>query len=313
MEQILLDNAYEAWENAIYYHSCIIKGFFTLGNKKGFVSSLHNAVELFLKQIMLNEKDTDVAWVGKIKSKEEAQLQLDYYNATDLNEYFSQLSSEELNKYSSIEYSKLLEKVNKLISVDDKDKKDFKDALKKLKDLRNNETHFYINDKEYLKEDDFLSLCRFMVLFYNIINEKGLFPTIKFDATDGQVTNRDYRYVFDDDFCDKNFAYMDTLKKNKYYKVVIEYITAHKDYNGDAEVSDVENLAWIVCYDESRKTSKERFCRVNFKEQEKYRKVISLMKKYGIIEITQSEINEYHNETSGEWEFEQLYHVKIIN
>ena len=60
MKQILLDNAYEAWKNAILYHDKIKKGYSTLEYQKGFVSSLHNAVELFLKQIMLNNNDHDV-------------------------------------------------------------------------------------------------------------------------------------------------------------------------------------------------------------------------------------------------------------
>lgn len=59
--QILLNNAYEAWKSAIYYHDRIEKGFTTLEFQKGFVSSLHNSVELFLKQIMLDNKDHDVA------------------------------------------------------------------------------------------------------------------------------------------------------------------------------------------------------------------------------------------------------------
>ena len=50
--QILLDNAYESWRNALYYHDQIMKGIASLGNQKGFVSSLHNAIELFQPEIV---------------------------------------------------------------------------------------------------------------------------------------------------------------------------------------------------------------------------------------------------------------------
>lgn len=220
MKQILLDNAYEAWKNAISYHDKIKKGYSTLEYQKGFVSSLHNAVELFLKQIMLNNNDHDVAWIGKVKSKKDAQLQLDYYNATDLNAYFSQLSSDDLNKYSSIEYSKLIDKVNRLISVDDKDKSDFKAALNKLKELRNNETHFYINENSYLLEDDFCKLHNFMIVFYNAIVPKIFNKKAIIDFSDPQKYNLVSQYkIMEISFASlSSFSYVEALKIKKLLK-----------------------------------------------------------------------------------------------
>lgn len=86
--QILLNNAYEAWKSAIYYHDRIEKGFTTLEFQKGFVSSLHNSVELFLKQIMLDNKDHDVATLRNVKEEDDVLLQLKYIRADDLNQFF---------------------------------------------------------------------------------------------------------------------------------------------------------------------------------------------------------------------------------
>jgi len=241
MKQILLDNAYEAWKNAISYHDKIKKGYSTLEYQKGFVSSLHNAVELFLKQIMLNNNDHDVAWIGKVKSKKDAQLQLDYYNATDLNAYFSQLSSDDLNKYISIEYSKLIDKVNRLISVDDKDKSDFKAALNKLKELRNNETHFYINENSYLLEDDFCKLHNFMIVFYNAIVPKIFNKYTIIDFSDPQKYNLISQYkIMEISFTPLTaFSYVDALKSNKTVQKIKTFLSGeHSDEYAQYSIDD---------------------------------------------------------------------------
>lgn len=241
MKQILLDNAYEAWKNAISYHDKIKKGYSTLEYQKGFVSSLHNAVELFLKQIMLNNNDHDVAWIGKVKSKKDAQLQLDYYNATDLNAYFSQLSSDDLNKYFSIEYSKLIDKVNRLISVDDKDKSDFKAALNKLKELRNNETHFYINENSYLLEDDFCKLHNFMIVFYNAIVPKIFNKKAIIDFSDPQKYNLVSQYkIMEISFASlSSFSYVEALKINKTVQKIKSHLSGeHRDEYANYGIDD---------------------------------------------------------------------------
>ena len=53
MKQILRDNALEAWAMAIKHCNAIMDGKITLGYRKQFVTSLHNAVELLIKQHML--------------------------------------------------------------------------------------------------------------------------------------------------------------------------------------------------------------------------------------------------------------------
>ncbi len=63
--QILLDNAVDSWIQAIKNVDEIKNGLVTLKYKKAFISNLHNAVELFLKQIMLNQNDYSVVRIDK--------------------------------------------------------------------------------------------------------------------------------------------------------------------------------------------------------------------------------------------------------
>lgn len=53
----LQNNAFEAWAMSIRYCDHILEGKATLEYCKHFVSALHNAVELFVKQLMLNNTD----------------------------------------------------------------------------------------------------------------------------------------------------------------------------------------------------------------------------------------------------------------
>lgn len=173
MKQILLDNAYEAWRNAIYYHDAIEVGISSFGNQKGLVSSLHNAVELFMKQIMLDNNDHRVAWIREPKKEQCVQIMKDYLNSDNLNEYFSYANTA---AFYSMEFSQLSDnKYTILDNVPEECKGTFSNAIKLLKDLRNNETHFYINPHSYLSESDFCLLHNFMVCFYEAILDKNLF------------------------------------------------------------------------------------------------------------------------------------------
>lgn len=55
--QILQNNAIEAWAMAIRHCDYILEGKATLEYRKHFVSVFHNSVELFIKQLMLNNTD----------------------------------------------------------------------------------------------------------------------------------------------------------------------------------------------------------------------------------------------------------------
>ena len=74
---ILLNNAYESWALAVKTAHEIMSGMVTLQKRKQFVSSLHNAVELFLKQIMINKGDHRVATVKANKLDADSKVMKD--------------------------------------------------------------------------------------------------------------------------------------------------------------------------------------------------------------------------------------------
>ena len=175
MKQILLDNAYEAWANAIFYHNEIEKGLSFLSYKKGFVSSLHNAVELFMKQILIDKKDRSVVTIRKPINGQIKKLYDDYHSSTDLNLFFESIDFSNYEYINSIGFDKLINRSNEILDVSEKNINIINEGLNLLKNLRNFETHFYINTRSYLIEKDFCLLHNFMIIFFNIILDKGLF------------------------------------------------------------------------------------------------------------------------------------------
>ncbi len=169
MKPILIENAFEAWAAAIRYCDDIKDGKATLQYQKKFVSSLHNAVELIMKQMLLNNNDHKVAEVRKVKDEISAQLMLDYFKATDLNRYFATLSSDELSKFCTIQFNELISLHKKLFGSSLEEGETLKTELELLQRLRNDETHFMIRQGSFLSEEDFCTLHNFMIRFYNIM------------------------------------------------------------------------------------------------------------------------------------------------
>ena len=171
MRPILMDNAFEAWAAAIRYCNDIKDGKATLQYQKNFVSSLHNAVELIMKQMLLNNNDHSVAFIKEPKDERDEKLSFDYSKATDLNRFFGSLSSNEISRFHTIPFYKLIQKHKKLFSGSLEQGKPLTKELKLLQRLRNNETHFMIRQGSFLSEDDFRTLHNFMVRFYKIIKK----------------------------------------------------------------------------------------------------------------------------------------------
>ena len=173
-KKILLDNALVAWANAIRFCDQILAGKITLEIRKNFVSSLHNAVELFLKQIMLDNCDYRVAYPRRIDVNGEPAKS--FYAATDLNAYFEKLGSDTRNKFVSIEFNSFFDLHKKLLVSFLQPGTSFSIELQLLNKLRNNETHFYIGWNEYLTEAEFCTLYNFMTTFYQVLHDYELLP-----------------------------------------------------------------------------------------------------------------------------------------
>lgn len=280
--QILLCNANEAWKNTIYYHDQIENGFFSLEYQKGFVSSLHNAVELFLKQIMLNNNDHSVAWVRNPKDIDDAQLQLDFMKSDDLNTFFYNCKIEQLDKFFSIEFHSLRERANKLLSIEENLKGNITNALKILESLRNSETHFYINESNYLNEMNFVILHNFMIIFYNAIAKNKLFPHAMIDFHKSDI----YRLHAQEKKMEFNrseltsFSYIDALKSND---MVNQLKSTLKNHFEDEYVCCGEDnflLAMSICLhnEEYRDSFDDLFI------------ILELMRKYKLFEIIRTTV-----------------------
>lgn len=215
MKKILLENALESWASAIYYCDEIIAGKATLANKKHFVNSLQNAIELFVKQQMLNVTDYRVAEVKHCDSN--GQPLKDYLSSTDLNQYFCNISTTDMDKFVSISFNDIIVIQKELFSEFYGDKGTYITAeLKTLKKLRNNETHFYISDIDFMSDKEFQDLHNMMIVFYEILQEYDLLPYWgeayaeykKFKFNRKPLTNFSYERQL------KNLAFVKSLKEN---------------------------------------------------------------------------------------------------
>lgn len=211
---ILEDNALEAWAKAIEDCIDIRKGKVTLGYRKNFVGHLHNAVELFVKQRMLNAGDHRVASVKNLNNPEGRPLR-EYYARDDLNDYFKDLDSETRGKFYSAEFN-MLQKYSKELFIDFFQKnsgsqEQYSKALSILAHLRNCETHFYIDKESFLCDDEFRQLHDFMIIFYKILVWYELLP--KTGVTEIQYA----AYIFDRKL-PKNFSCKNAVLSSEYMR-----------------------------------------------------------------------------------------------
>lgn len=173
-KKILLDNAYSSWSAAIQCCDAILNGMATLKYRKDFVSSLQNAVELFMKQIMLDKNDFRVATVKN--SLEDGEPAKSYYSATDLNAFFTSVDDDVMKKFFSLEFNEIIKLHRKILGSFFTGQQTFKEELELLARLRNSETHFYIKPDRFLSESDFIKLHNFMVDFYSVLEQFDLLP-----------------------------------------------------------------------------------------------------------------------------------------
>ena len=300
MRKILLENALESWSIAIKYCKNIKNGLATLHYQKTFISSLHNAVELFMKQIMIDYNDHNVAKMFNVKDENEAQIQLEYYQSDNLNEFFEKLSEDSRSKFRSIEYNKiiymgtLLDKLRPEII----EKNSIKDELKQLQKLRNNETHFYITSKGYLSETDFMLLHNLMIVIDKALHEYNLLPYF------GRVTKfRKYAHLSFEEQRLTNFSYKMAIRESpisENIKKVLSGVTFnfYEDAFGLAE-----------CYFEKIKNSG---CNTSYSFDDIYA-AIKMLKKYNFIKFNEEIIQDEIILDDGEIIPPQcIYHIDVI-
>lgn len=233
MGQLLMENAFEAWIAAVRYCKDIKEGKCTLQYQKGFVSSLHNAVELFLKQMMLNNNDHRVVVKKKITDE---QLKAAYEQAKDLNAFFEGLNPDILSSLYTIEFNKLISKHRSIIGTDFLKGKSLKNDLSLLNQLRNEETHFVIHQINFLPEEKFCVLHNFMIRFYYILEtwhpkntdiyDRCFYPYWVDDISTDNV------YVFAQEPL-QSFSYETAVRESALTKEIAEFLAVNDTCGAD--------------------------------------------------------------------------------
>lgn len=207
------------------YCENIADGLATTSYQKQFVAFLHNATELFIKSAMLNNNDYRV--MSKVKADASGNPAKAYYSSININAYFNNLIKTNPNAlssgYYSIEYNELIEKQKSIFEEYYKksgaDPKIIKDGLSVLKDLRNNETHFYINPKGFLSESTYIKLHNFMIDFYKLLKGSKLLPFFGTPDHEYSVT-----LDFDKTPLPDTFTYKQALLDSENAKIVADLL-----------------------------------------------------------------------------------------
>lgn len=146
-----------AWEMAVNDCKLICDGLTDVTQRKRFVSSFTNALELGFKQILIDDNNKKVIDRKRLKKKNWS-LYKRYAKDKDLNSFFKSLSSDELDQLYSANISNIVKTALNGIA----DKNHVNKQIKALLNLRNKETHFYIDETNYMSFDEFKDLCDLM-------------------------------------------------------------------------------------------------------------------------------------------------------
>ena len=238
--KILIANARESWSQACIHSNLILDGFVTLQYKKMFVSTLHNSVELLMKQRMLDLNDYRIVKIRKIDSNGEPAKS--FYSAIDLNNYF-QTNGTKDSKGKSLYYSIEFHDLGNLHKEIFKDYYDvnpnevslISTGLSLLDDLTNDETHFYVKDMDFMNGTEFKTLQTFMIAFAKVLEFYNLLPTYaegvttKIKPNPSVPTRSDYR-IF--------------LKGNNDIKTIATYLNG-KACHGECNAFDIIDFLWF--------------------------------------------------------------------
>ena len=231
INHILHVNAIESWNMARKYCLDILDGRITLLYRKYFVSSLHNAVELFVKQIMLNNNDYRV--IKNTDFSETGEPVKSFLNSVNLNVYFANLDKDNLRKFRTIEFSQIIDLHRKILKpyFELNPNVSITEELRTLNRLRNDEAHFYIELQAFLSDNEFLQLHNFMRTFYEILRDLGIAPSawdIYFDKIE-------------------RFTYKGVLKDSPFVKDLSKYFNG---YNLSQDSATAFAIALLIYSDE---------------------------------------------------------------
>lgn len=199
-DKVLRKHCEISWELAVHNLKLIIDGLVDIVQQKVFISSLQNAIELCFKQILIDENSYDVLEFSKM-GIDDAR---DYLNATNINDYIDGLEKTKKSKLYSAEFNDLVRIFIGKIKTDSG--RDFSNEFGILKDLRNNETHFYIDVDDYLSFNQFIKICELVDYLYEYFKDKDVIKHIAFGkpASDWET---DLSYFKMSDYTFKSYQY----------------------------------------------------------------------------------------------------------
>ena len=275
-EKILIDKARESWSQACIHCNLILDGYVTLQYRKMFVAMLHNSVELLIKQRMLDINDFRVARVNKIDSTGAPATA--YYQATDLNDYFKRNGTKDdrgKSIFYSIEFNEF-HKIHKEIFNAFYDENsgfssEISGGLTLLAELRNDETHFYVNAIDFLNGSQFKQLQKFMIAFAKVLDYYGLLPTYSPNTTSKIQPNPSIPEKSD---------YKSFLKNNKDIKAIAQYLNGKRCKKSTDPFEIIDYLYFNTNFDRN-----SIYC--------SYEDAISLMTgvvQYGLVKIKEHKI-----------------------
>ena len=259
---ILLANAFESWLISKKYCQNILDGNISFQTKKMFVATLHNAIELFVKQIMLDNAIHSVRELkisGNLNKTDIPLIQevISYIQSTDLNDYFKNLNLPNGKKPYTIDFSKLIDQLPNIItfclseswSKTDREnwiKDTLKPALRILQEARNDETHFYI-DNSFLPAKEFYMLVGLMIEFDKIIDVHW-FPFMDFIFLEPWISKEELLKSFDSHYQSQS-DYQTLIIKSKKNQIIAKHLAGEQSDDGKTNLYD-KTLSLLMPYDE---------------------------------------------------------------
>ena len=208
-DKFLKEHCNLAWEISVYNCNLIIDGLVDIEQQKLFVSSLQNAIEICYKQVMIDNCDYRVVNYSKISDISKVK---EYLNAIDLNAYFKSLDVASIQKLYTVDFNEIIDFISK--DVNETQNIDIKSKLKILKELRNNESHFYIDTQDYLSFENFKILCWLLDYFCKFFRDKRVIGDFFGEPRDADKNALLY-FNKDSHSCNSYNEYVGLSKTNK--------------------------------------------------------------------------------------------------
>lgn len=291
MERFLKEHIDYAWIDMMRNHNEILDGITDLSARKEFVSSLQNVIELIFKQYMLDRNDHRVlSWnPSKVKKfwqkilnrniETRGRKQIAFESISDLNTYFVNNPSKANAK--TIGFSNLIDIIDNMIKQ--RNSQFDKNNLILLRNLRNNETHFYIDDA-YLTFLEFKKLRVLIKDIYDFI-ERDMF--LGFFGNPGNRSKESLKY-FDNSTLTAS-SYKDLVINADTNIEILSHLDDYNDPNSDGlrvDYAGNDNIFSISCNLYDMDERKDAFdIPVKITQYELYRR-LSLLKKFDKIHIT---------------------------